>query len=98
MRAIKGTPKLVRTAKGTDRVMRDYSTALSVALLRRHAETSDSTSFEPSGDELREVRERILEKLQRLKERDEAEQGEIETKGRLGSIDLIQWGLQCRSA
>lgn len=31
-RAIKGTPKLVRTARGTDRVMRDYSTALAVAL------------------------------------------------------------------
>ncbi|WP_294120859.1 hypothetical protein [Sphingomonas sp.] len=95
-RAIKGTPKLVRTAKGTDRVMREYSTALAVALLRRHAETADNAAFEPSGDELREIRERILEKLRRLKQRDEASQDKVETKASNDSIDLIRWAL-CRS-
>jgi hypothetical protein len=97
-RAIKGTPKLVRTAKGTDRVMRDYSTALAVALLRRHAETADSASFEPNDDEMKELRERILEKLARLKERDEAERGEVETKGAPDRQALIQWALRCRLA
>lgn len=95
-RAINGTPKLVRSSRGTDRIMREYSTQLAVALLRRHAETADSASFEPGADELREVRERILEKLQRLKERDEADQGLVETKSALGPIDLIQWALRCR--
>jgi len=80
-RAMKGTPKLVRTSRGTDRTMRDYSNTLAVALLRRHAETADF-DYEPAGNELREVRERILEKLERLRER---EQGEIETK----SHDII---------
>lgn len=71
-RAIKGTPKLVRTAKGSDRVMREYSTALAVALLRRHAETADSADYEPGEDELSEVRERILEKLEGLRRRQAA--------------------------
>lgn len=96
-RAIKGTPKLVRTARGTDRTMREYSNPLAIALLRRHAETADSAAFEPGEDEMREVRERILEKLQRLKERDEAAKGGVETKGAAGRIELIEWALHhCR--
>ncbi|MDP9422881.1 MAG: hypothetical protein M3Q19_08625 [Pseudomonadota bacterium] len=97
-RAMKGTPKLVRTSRGSDRIMRDYSTPLAVALLRRHAETADSAADEPSEDEFREVRERILEKLARLRERDQAEQGEIETKGARDRIGVIEWALRCRLA
>lgn len=94
-RAIKGTPKLVRTSRGTDRVMRDYSTALAVALLRRHAETADSLAHQPAEDEMREVRERILDKLNRLRER-EASEGvdRVETKGLTTSVGLIQWALR----
>ena len=69
-RAIKGTPKLVKTASGSDRVMREYSTALAIALLRRHAETADSASYDPEQEELAEIRERILERLDRIRERD----------------------------
>jgi hypothetical protein len=97
-RAIKGTPKLVRTARGSDRVMRDYSTALAVALLRRHAETADSAAYEPGEDELREVRERILEKLERLRERDQARGDGVETKGARDRIGLIEWALLRRGA
>ena len=92
-RAIKGTPKLVRTARGSDRVMREYSTPLAVALLKRHADTADSAAYEPPEDEMREVRERILEKLQRLREREEAERGGIETKADRDRIGLINWAL-----
>jgi hypothetical protein len=99
-RAMKGTPRLVRTAKGSDRVMREYSTALAVALLRRHAETADCAAEAPGEDELSEVRERILEKLQRLRERDALDGrsgGQIETKGWPGRIELIRWALRpCR--
>lgn len=97
-RAIKGTPKLVRTAKNTDRVMREYSTALAVALLRRHAETADSAAYQPGEDELKDVRERILEKLERLREREQADQGKVETKGARDRIGLIEWAVRCRSA
>jgi hypothetical protein len=69
-RAIKGTPKLVKTARGTDRVMREYSTPLAIALLKRHAETADSASYEPAQEELAEIRERLLERLERVRERE----------------------------
>ena len=95
-RAIKGTPKLVKTARGTDRIMRDYSTPLAVALLRRHAETADSAAYEPGEDEFREIRERILEKLERLKQRDEARRAQIETKSARDRVRLISWALRCR--
>ena len=90
-RAMKGTPKLVRTAKGTDRVMREYSSALAIALLRRHADTADSASHHPAEDELAEIRERILERLRRLRIRD----GEppIETKSAGQRLGLIQLAL-----
>ena len=77
-RAMKGTPKLVR-ASGGDKVIREYSTTLAIALLKRHAEAADRAAYEPNQDELKEVRERILEKLERLKQR--AEEGETEATG-----------------
>jgi len=72
-RVMKGTPRLVRASGGNDRVIREYSTALSIALLRRHAETADTAQYEPSEAEFAEVRERILEKLEGLKRRQVAE-------------------------
>lgn len=92
-RAMKGTPRLVRTAKGTDRVMREYSTALAVALLRRHAETADSAAYEPGDDEMREVRERILEKLEGMRRRQMVDGGELETKG-MPALETIRWALR----
>ena len=86
-RAIKGTPKLVRTGRGSDRVMRDYSNTLAVALLRRHAETADSASYEPAEAELEEIRERILERLDKLRVRDG---GDIETKSATGRLKAIR--------
>lgn len=71
-RAMVGTPKLVRTSKGGDRVMREYSTSLAVALLKRHAAVADAAQYEPSDEELAEVRDRILEKLEGLKRRQAA--------------------------
>ena len=100
-RAMKGTPKLVRTAAGSDRVMREYSTTLAVALLRRHAETADIASEDHAEDELKEVRERIFDKLQRLKKREEPDEGEIETKAARDRPELIAWALarvECPSA
>lgn len=95
-RAMEGTPRLVKTAKGTDRVMREYSTALAVALLKRHAETADGASYEPGEEELREIRERILEKLDGLRRRQVADAGEVETKG-WSPIEVIRWALARRT-
>jgi hypothetical protein len=87
-RAIKGTPKLVRTARGTDRVMRDYSNTLAIALLKRHAETADSASYQPAEEELAEIRERILERLDKLRARDGGPP--IETKSAAGRLAAIR--------
>jgi len=91
-RAMKGTPKLVRTAKGSDRIMREYSTALAVALLRRHAETADSVAQPPDEDELNEVRERILDKLDRLRKREltAADRPPDGPTGELGQDEAIE--------
>ncbi len=71
-RAMIGTPKLVRSSKNGDRIMQEYSTSLAVALLKRHADTADAAQYQPGEDELTEVRERILEKLEGLKRRQDA--------------------------
>ena len=97
-RAMKGTPKLVRTARGTDRVMREYSTALAVALLKRHSELADSAAEDSDEDELNEIRERILEKLQRLKDRSDDDIAPglgdgIETKAAIDRVELVRWAL-----
>ena len=86
-RAIKGTPKLVRTASGSDRVMREYSNTLAIALLKRHAETADSANYQPAEEELAEIRERILKRLAKLRPAgaDEA----IETKSAAGRLAMI---------
>ena len=56
-------------------------------------ETAISFEYDvPGEDEMREVRERILEKLERLRERDEGRLL-IETKGARDRIGLIVWGL-----
>ena len=88
-RAIKGTPRPVFRKDGSERIIREYSTALAVALLKRHAETADAASFEPAEAELAEIRERILERLEKLRLRDGGGLGVIETKSateRLGAI------------
>jgi hypothetical protein len=69
-RAIKGSPKPV-PGTGGERIIREYSTALAVALLKRHADIADSADYEPADGELTEIRERILEKLRRLREQAE---------------------------
>lgn len=75
-RAIKGTPKILFRRDGSERVVREYSTALAVNLLRRHAEAADSAAYEPAEGELSEIRERILERLDRLREQASEPDGE----------------------
>lgn len=90
-RAIKGTPKPVFRKDGSERIIREYSTALAVALLRRHAETADSAAFEPAQEELEEMRARILERLDKVRIRDGGEP--VETKSAAGRLDAIRAAL-----
>ncbi len=89
-RVIKGTPKRIVERDGSTRTVREYSTALAVALLRRHADTAAQAAYEHDPDEMREVRDRILEKLDRMRAQDE---GEVETKGAVDRVEAIVWAL-----
>jgi hypothetical protein len=74
-RAFNGTEKLVTTRAGTAATMREYSNQLGLALLKMHRETAVEAEFELPPDEMEELRERLVRKLQRLKERD-ADEGD----------------------
>ena len=68
-RAFNGTEKLVRVRAGDATTMREYSNTLGVSLLKMHRDTADA-EFELPPDEIEEIRERLIRKLERMKERD----------------------------
>ena len=69
-RAFNGTEKVVNVRGGTSTTMREYSNQLGVALLKMHRDTASDAEFELPPDEIEEVRERLIKKLQRMKQRD----------------------------
>ena len=69
-RALVGTEKIVRRRDGSEEVMRDYPNAIALTLLRLHRETAAQAVAEEEPDNMDEVRERLLTKLKRLRERD----------------------------
>ena len=106
-RAMKGTPRPIQRRDGSERIIREYSTQLAVALLRRHAEVADSAAYEPGDDEMRDLRDKILAKLERVREREllrdgpstssvppqDERDGDVETKG-MDRIGTILWALR----
>jgi hypothetical protein len=71
-RALHGVEKVVITRDGTKTVMREYSDRVALALLRMHRDTA-KLADEPVDDmEYEEAKERIIARLDRLRERDEA--------------------------
>ena len=81
-RVIKGTPKPMFRKDGSVRIIREYSTALAVTLLKRHADLADSAGHEPAGEELAEIRARILERLDKLRDLDAGPGIETKSAGR----------------
>ena len=96
-RAMKGTPKPIRVG-GSDRIIREYSNTLAVALLRRHAETVDQYDGQPDESEAAELRAKIIEQLDRLREREagKAKNDAVETKFAAGRLELIRRALGVR--
>ena len=69
-RALHGVEKVVIARDGTKTVMREYSDRVALALLRMHRDTA-KTADEPVDDlEYEEAKERIIARLERLRERD----------------------------
>jgi hypothetical protein len=78
-RAFNGMEKLVVGRGGETRVMREYSNQLAIALLKMHRDTASDAEFEVPQDEIEEARERLIRKLQRLKQRDSGGRDEAQT-------------------
>jgi hypothetical protein len=73
-RAFNGTEKVVRHRDGSEERMREYSDRLALHLLKMHRETAMEAESELAEEDVSEIRERIVRKLQRMKKRDEEQE------------------------
>lgn len=69
-RAFNGTEKLVKRRNGSDERMIEYSNQLGLTLLKMHRDTAVQADTEFQPDQIEELKERLLSKLRRLKQRD----------------------------
>ena len=71
-RAFVGTEKLVRRKDGSEERMIEYPNQLALTLLKMHRDTAIEASTEIPADDIEDVRERLIQKLQRLRRRNQA--------------------------
>ena len=88
-RALHGVEKTVVARDGTTTKMREYSDRTELALLRMHRETVASANDGVDQGDWEEARERIIERLQRLREPER-----IETKSAVDALSLVRWALK----
>jgi hypothetical protein len=98
-RALHGVEKLVVLKSGETKVMREYSDRVALSLLRLHRENVAEIDSGVDEQEYREACERIIERLSRLRERDQEDEAErgLETKGSSDAIGLIEYALRRRN-
>lgn len=72
-RALNGSEKIVIRKDGSEERVREYPNAVALTLLRLHRETADEVVNEAEQTDIEEVRERLFNKLQRLRKRIQAE-------------------------
>jgi len=70
-RAFNGTEKVVKRKDGSEERMREYSDQLGLTLLRLHRDAAAEATREYEPQQIEELRERVLRKLVRLKQRHE---------------------------
>jgi hypothetical protein len=75
-RAFNGTERVVTKKDGGEERMREYPNQLGLMLLRMHRETAIEADRELSEEEVSEIRERLVRKLQRMKKRDEQQEAQ----------------------
>jgi hypothetical protein len=75
-RAFNGTERVVTKRDGSEERMREYPNQLGLQLLKMHRETAmeAEAEMEMSPDDVKELRERLVRKLQRMKKRDEEQE------------------------
>lgn len=74
-RAFNGTEKVLKRKDGSEERMLEYSNQLGLTLLKMHRDTAIEAGSEPPPEEVDDIRERIIGKLRRLRERHEKEEG-----------------------
>ena len=72
-RAFIGTEKIVRRKDGSEERMVEYPNQLALTLLKMHRDTAVEANTEFAPSDVEEIRERVIQKLQRLRKRDAAE-------------------------
>jgi hypothetical protein len=76
-RALNGTEKIVVRKDGSEERMREYPNQIALHLLKMHRESAMEAAEEPAEADIEEVRQRLFDKLQRLRKRMSAQaQGE----------------------
>jgi hypothetical protein len=73
-RAFSGVERVIRHKDGSESRMREYSDALGLKLLQMHQPTAAEANADLPPEDVDEIRERLVRKLQRLKKRNEQEQ------------------------
>ncbi|HEX6783623.1 MAG TPA: hypothetical protein VF098_03070 [Sphingomicrobium sp.] len=71
-RAFVGTEKVLIRKDGGEERMREYSHQLGLALLKMHRDTALEAAPENEPDNIDEIRERLFNKLERMRKREEA--------------------------
>jgi hypothetical protein len=94
-RALNGVEKAVTVRGGESRIMIEYNDRVALALLRHHRETVAAFEAGVDDKEYEEACERIIDKLARLRERNEEEAAAaIETKTGHDRLALIAMALK----
>jgi hypothetical protein len=75
-RAFNGTERVIRRRDGSEERMREYPNHIALKLLQMHRETAIEADSEMPSEDVDEIRERIVRKLQRMKKRDEEQEAE----------------------
>jgi len=71
-RAFSGVEKVVMRKDGSEERMREYSNQLGLTLLKMHRDTAIAAAPENEPDNMDEIRERLFNKLERVRKREEA--------------------------
>jgi hypothetical protein len=73
-RAFNGVEKVIRRKDGSEERMREYSNQLGLTLLKMHRDTAVEANTELPPEDVDEIRERLIQKLRRLRERHEKDE------------------------
>ena len=69
-RALHGVEKVVALKNGESKIMREYNDRVALALLRHHRDSVAAFHDAPDEEDYQEACDRIMERLQRLRERE----------------------------